>query len=71
MSVRVSSSYPMTTICPLRAWGVLRGGVGASSAVRNGARRSGMTMKIMMTPEIMIWMASRLVRSLVNGRSQP
>ena len=48
---------------------ILRGGVGASSVVRNGARSSGTTMKIMITPEIMIWMVSRILRSFENGGS--
>ncbi len=67
----VSSLYPMTTVCPDRRCGVLRGGAGASRVVRNGARSSGITTKIMITPDSMIWIASNRVISLEKGNNSP
>src|SRR5208337_1010135 len=67
MTERVSSSYPNTTVWLERTCEVVFGGVGASSVVRKGASRSGTTMKIMITPDIMIWIARNIVRLLTNG----
>jgi hypothetical protein len=39
--------------------------------VRNGARSRGITTKIMITPDSIIWIASSRVISLVKGNNSP
>jgi hypothetical protein len=67
----VSPLYPITTVCFDSRCGVPRGGVGASRTERNGARRSGMTTKIMITPDSIIWIARKRVISLEIGKIDP